>query len=78
MGGAYVNFMMDEGQERVRSAYRGNYDRLARIKAKYDPDNVFHVNQNIEPNGRPSTGPREVLKPASKGKSGKAAKRSTR
>ncbi|MFI5165211.1 MAG: FAD-binding oxidoreductase [Thermoanaerobaculales bacterium] len=49
MGGAYVNFMMEEGQDRVRSAYRGNYDRLARIKAKYDPDNVFHVNQNIRP-----------------------------
>jgi hypothetical protein len=51
MGGAYINFMMDEGQDRVRSAYRGNYDRLARIKAKYDPDNVFHVNQNIRPDG---------------------------
>jgi hypothetical protein len=49
MGGAYVNFMMDEGQDRVRGAYRGNYDRLARIKAKYDPDNLFHVNQNIKP-----------------------------
>jgi len=52
MGGAYVNFMMDEGPERVRSAYRGNYDRLARIKAKYDPDNAFHVNQNIRPAAR--------------------------
>ncbi len=51
MGGAYVNFMMDEGQDRVRTAYRGNYDRLSRIKSKYDPDNVFHVNQNIKPNG---------------------------
>ncbi|WP_269048355.1 BBE domain-containing protein [Paenarthrobacter sp. Z7-10] len=50
-GGAYVNFLMDEGQERVRAAYRGNYDRLAQIKAKYDPDNVFHVNQNILPAG---------------------------
>jgi FAD/FMN-containing dehydrogenase len=49
MGGAYVNFMMDEGQERVRATYRENYDRLARIKAKYDPDNLFHVNQNIQP-----------------------------
>jgi FAD/FMN-containing dehydrogenase len=48
-GGAYVNFMMDEGQERVRATYRDNYDRLARVKAKYDPDNVFHVNQNIHP-----------------------------
>ena len=49
MGGAYVNFMMDEGQERVRATYRDNYERLARIKRRYDPDNVFHVNQNIAP-----------------------------
>jgi FAD/FMN-containing dehydrogenase len=48
-GGAYVNFMMDEGQERVRATYRSNYDRLARVKAQYDPDNVFRVNQNIQP-----------------------------
>jgi FAD/FMN-containing dehydrogenase len=48
-GGAYVNMMMDEGQERVRASYRDNYDRLARIKATYDPDNLFHINQNIEP-----------------------------
>jgi FAD/FMN-containing dehydrogenase len=48
-GGAYVNFMMDEGQERVRATYRDNYDRLARVKAQYDPDNVFRVNQNIHP-----------------------------
>ena len=48
-GGAYVNMMMDEGQERVRASYRGNYDRLARIKATYDPDNLFRVNQNIQP-----------------------------
>jgi hypothetical protein len=48
-GGAYVNMMMDEGQERVRASYRDNYDRLARIKATYDPDNVFRINQNIQP-----------------------------
>ncbi|HEU4977870.1 MAG TPA: FAD-binding oxidoreductase [Solirubrobacteraceae bacterium] len=48
-GGAYVNMMMDEGQERVRASYRGNYDRLARIKAVYDPENLFRINQNIEP-----------------------------
>jgi FAD/FMN-containing dehydrogenase len=48
-GGAYVNFMMEEGQERVRATYRDNYDRLARIKAKYDPGNLFRVNQNIKP-----------------------------
>jgi FAD binding domain/Berberine and berberine like len=48
-GGAYVNMMMDEGQQRVRAAYRDNHDRLARVKASYDPDNVFRINQNIEP-----------------------------
>ena len=48
-GGAYVNMMMDEGQERVRASYGGNYERLAKIKAEYDPDNLFRVNQNIEP-----------------------------
>jgi len=53
-GGAYVNFLMEEGQDRVRAAYRGNYDRLARIKRRYDPDNTFHINQNIQPAPRPS------------------------
>jgi FAD/FMN-containing dehydrogenase len=48
-GGAYVNMMMEEGQERVRDSYRDNYDRLAQIKATYDPDNLFRVNQNIQP-----------------------------
>jgi FAD/FMN-containing dehydrogenase len=48
-GGAYVNFMMDEGEDRVRATYGENYDRLAAIKAKYDPRNLFHVNQNIKP-----------------------------
>jgi FAD/FMN-containing dehydrogenase len=48
-GGAYVNMMMDEGEDRVRASYRDNYNRLAKIKAEYDPDNVFHVNQNIRP-----------------------------
>jgi FAD/FMN-containing dehydrogenase len=48
-GGAYVNFMMEEGQERVKATYRDNYDRLARAKAQYDPDNTFRVNQNIKP-----------------------------
>ncbi len=50
-GGAYVNMMMDEGQERVRASYRDNYDRLAEIKRDRDPDNLFRVNQNIEPAG---------------------------
>ena len=48
-GGAYVNMMMDEGQERVQASYRDNYGRLARAKATYDPTNVFRVNQNIQP-----------------------------
>ena len=48
-GGAYVNMMMDEGADRVRAAYRDNYDRLVEIKNRYDPTNLFHVNQNIKP-----------------------------
>jgi FAD/FMN-containing dehydrogenase len=48
-GGSYVNFQMDEGQDRVREAYRGNYGRLASIKKRYDPDNTFRINQNIPP-----------------------------
>jgi hypothetical protein len=48
-GGAYVNFMMEEGQDRVRATYRDNYDRLVAIKKKYDPNNFFRVNQNIRP-----------------------------
>jgi FAD/FMN-containing dehydrogenase len=48
-GGAYVNFMMDEGDERIRATYRENYHRLSAIKAKYDPENFFRVNQNIKP-----------------------------
>ena len=48
-GGAYVNFMMDEGQDRVRATYQGNYERLAEIKGSYDPENIFRINQNIYP-----------------------------
>jgi FAD/FMN-containing dehydrogenase len=52
MGGAYVNMMMDdEGQDRVRASYGDHYDRLAAIKAVYDPENLFRVNQNIIPAG---------------------------
>jgi hypothetical protein len=49
-GGGYVNMMMEEGQERVEASYGENYWRLAKIKAKYDPHNLFHVNQ-IRPAG---------------------------
>jgi FAD/FMN-containing dehydrogenase len=52
-GGTYVNFLMDEGPERVAASYRDNFPKLARIKRRYDPDNAFHVNQNIPPAGRP-------------------------
>jgi hypothetical protein len=48
-GGAYLNFIMNEGQDRIKASYRGNYDRLTRIKRKYDPTNFFRVNQNILP-----------------------------
>ncbi len=48
-GGAYTNFMMDEGTERVRATYRDNYDRLVDVKTEYDPTNLFRVNQNIRP-----------------------------
>lgn len=47
---AYVNFLGDEGKERIRAAYPGaSWERLAEIKRRYDPDNLFHVNQNIPP-----------------------------
>jgi FAD/FMN-containing dehydrogenase len=50
--GAYVNFLGDEGEERVRAAYPGStWDRLTQIKARYDPSNLFRLNQNIPPKG---------------------------
>jgi hypothetical protein len=46
----YVNFLMEEGEERVRQAYGSNkYDRLKELKKRYDPDNFFSLNQNIPP-----------------------------
>ncbi len=48
-GGAYLNMIMDEGPERVRASFKGNYDKLASVKAEYDPSNLFRVNQNIPP-----------------------------
>ncbi len=50
-GGAYINMMMDEGPERIAASYRDNYPRLVEIKRKYDPANLFRMNQNISPNG---------------------------
>jgi len=47
--GAYINFMMEEGEDRIRSTYGDNYDRLVAVKKKYDPANFFRVNQNIKP-----------------------------
>ena len=48
-GGGYVNFNNEQSQDRVRASYGANYDRLAQVKAKYDPQNAFHINHNIEP-----------------------------
>ena len=48
-GGAYINFMMGEGEDRDKASYGDNYDRLVKIKSKYDPINLFRVNQNIKP-----------------------------
>ena len=47
-GGVYVNFI-SEGENRIAAAFGSNYERLAKIKSKYDPDNFFRVNQNIVP-----------------------------
>ncbi len=53
-GGVYVNYLGVEGAERVRAAYGANYDRLAALKAYYDPTNLFRHNQNIPPAGEPA------------------------
>jgi FAD/FMN-containing dehydrogenase len=50
--GVYVNFLGNEGEDAIRASYRANYERLARIKAYYDPDNIFRRNQNIKPTDR--------------------------
>ncbi len=47
--GGYINFMSGDDQERIKANYRGNYERLVDVKRKYDPDNLFHLNQNIRP-----------------------------
>jgi hypothetical protein len=48
-GGVYVNFMTADEGDRVRAAYGPNFDRLALVKRKYDPENLFRMNQNIKP-----------------------------
>ena len=45
--GGYINFMAGDDQDRIKANYRGNYDRLVQVKRTYDPDNLFHLNQNI-------------------------------
>jgi len=47
--GGYVNFMAEDDQDRIKANYKGNYERLVQIKRDYDPDNLFHLNQNIKP-----------------------------
>jgi FAD/FMN-containing dehydrogenase len=47
--GVYVNFLGDEGEERIRASYGVNYERLVALKDRYDPTNFFHLNQNIKP-----------------------------
>jgi FAD/FMN-containing dehydrogenase len=47
--GGYINFMSEDDQSRIKANYKGNYDRLVDVKKKYDPDNLFHLNQNIKP-----------------------------
>jgi FAD/FMN-containing dehydrogenase len=49
--GSYINFLGDEGEERIKATYRENYERLVALKDKYDPQNLFHMNQNIKPTG---------------------------
>ena len=49
VGSAYINFMPEDELDRVESAYGGNYKRLAEVKRRYDPQNLFRMNQNVRP-----------------------------
>jgi FAD binding domain/Berberine and berberine like len=49
LGGGYINMIMDEGEDTVKASYRDNHPRLAQVKRKYDPGNLFRVNQNVKP-----------------------------
>ena len=60
--GTYVNFLMGEGEERIASSYGENYSRLARIKAKYDPGNLFRVNHNVRPEERKAESTKQGLR----------------
>ena len=51
-GGVYLNFVGDEGEDRVRAAFGDAYERLTAVKEQYDPENLFHGNQNIRPRGQ--------------------------
>ena len=63
LGGAYSNFMMgDEGVDRVRATYGVKYTKLLDVKRRYDPDNLFRVNHNIEPSiGLTCVPPAEIV-----------------
>ena len=65
-GGGYVNMFMDEGSERVRAAYQGNYARLVEVKRRYDPQNLFRINHNIpaEPDAARLPGPSDEPRPS--------------
>ncbi len=62
-GGVYVNFMPQDESERTSDAYGANYQRLAQIKAQYDPDNLFRANQNIRPALAAVACPRQPIAP---------------
>jgi FAD/FMN-containing dehydrogenase len=55
--GGYVNFMAADDQHRIEHNYKGNFERLREIKSRYDPDNLFHMNQNIQPAGTETRAP---------------------